>query len=311
MPKHTKEQLVAGALVLLYALIIIFFLGLSGAPALNVFLATLPILIHVVLLITLYLEHKADNWVLWLVPFFLVLLFYLAYASQANMLISSMDGGAIAVWLVIILYGMSIFANILGAKKMRKQVIQDELEQSSDYSQMSQQYLTNNKQYEDHIRKLENRLLVTKQELEVSQENISVRLHDIEAKCKAINFVIGRVYADKRGGNPRTRELLHIPREIYNNFSEAAKNYETADKDRLKDLLTIIKNKLAMYELPENRLFTVSKSPQIETTRDSEGNTAILEVMSTNDNDPIMDYYTETKEVVEKLLTFVHPKKDL
>lgn len=183
--------------------------------------------------------------------------------------------------------------------------LEAQLRQSAQYQQVAQSYLQQNQEYKKHIEKLEDELTLTKKRMEVNQENFSVTLREIEAKCKAINFVIGRVYADKKGGSQEIRDLLHIDRELYNQFSEIAAEYTPDDAEKLSQILQIILNKLAIFELPEKELFSIGLA-ELDVKRDESGSESVIEVLSNNDNDPIVDYYTGAKEICEKILTYIN-----
>jgi len=183
--------------------------------------------------------------------------------------------------------------------------LQNQLSESQKYQQMASEYMQHNAAYADRVKELEDELRLTKQRLSISRESVSVTLREIEAKAKAINFVVGRVYADKKGGSKDIREQLHIPRELYNEFSQITTDYTSSDAARLLNILMILQNKLALYELPENKIFTLDSDAQIPLERDGRGNDPIIEVLSKNDQDPVVDYYTGAKEVCAKLVEFL------
>ncbi len=185
-----------------------------------------------------------------------------------------------------------------------QQQLQQQLVETEMYKQSANQFLAQNEQYQEYIRKLEQELRVTKQKLQVSRENISITLREIEAKAKAINFVVGRVYSDKNGGSTVIREKLHIDRDLYNAFSDLTAQYSQSDAQEVKNILQIIQNKLAIYELPEKQVFVLSGGAH-NLIRDPSGETPILEVLASNDKDPIVDYYTGLREVCTKLLEFL------
>ena len=84
---------------------------------------------------------------------------------------------------------------------------------------------------------MQTELAKIKSELEITKKNFKYNLRGIEDKCKAINFVIGRVYSDKKGGNKEVREQLKINRDLYNTFSEITANFSN---DNVKDLIIIL-----------------------------------------------------------------------
>jgi len=183
--------------------------------------------------------------------------------------------------------------------------LEAQLVESGKYQQMASDYMQHNSAYAHRLQELENELRLTKQKLSINRDSVSVTLREIEAKAKALNFVVGRVYADKKGGSKDIRELLHIPRDLYNEFSQITSDYSSDDAARLLNILLILQNKLALYELPEKKMFSLEKSPQIPLERSSNGSDSIIEVLSRNDNDPVVDYYAGAKEVCTKLIAFL------
>ena len=65
--------------------------------------------------------------------------------------------------------------------------------------------------------------------LPIASKPMSVTIRGIEDKCKAINFVIGRVYSAKRGGSKEIREMIGIPKELYNEFSELVQDDDVVE----------------------------------------------------------------------------------
>jgi hypothetical protein len=187
------------------------------------------------------------------------------------------------------------------------QALREQVMQTQTFREQANEYLQQNSEFKKHIRQLEDELRLTKQKLHISRQNVDVTLREIEAKAKALNFVVGRVYSDKNGGSAELREKLHISRDLYNAFSRITSDYTQNDAKELLEILTVIKNKLALYELPEKAVFKIGEGGE-RLLRDIDGNTAILEVLAHNDNDPVVEYYTGAKEICEKVISFLKEK---
>jgi len=138
--------------------------------------------------------------------------------------------------------------------------------------------------------------------LQTSRKEIHTHLRSIEDKCKAINFVIGRVYSDKKGGSADVREKLQIPRELYNNFTELLNAKTDAQNVKLNKTLSKILIKLEQLEMTEADILPLKKG-RIEIMRDAED--TVLDVLAKNDKDPIFDYHSEAKAVCQNLLTAI------
>ncbi len=139
-------------------------------------------------------------------------------------------------------------------------------------------------------------------ELHITKKEVQKSIRTIEDKCKAINFVIGRVYADKKGGSAQIRERINIPRDLYNSFSEILMNPKKEDESKLKKVLHLIIDRLETLEQKESDVIKLKKA-RVDVERKKTD--TILDVLSKNDNDPIIDYYTEAKMICEKILEII------
>jgi len=143
-----------------------------------------------------------------------------------------------------------------------------------------------------------------KNELIVSKENFNITLRSIEDKCKAINFVIGRVYSEKKGATENERSKLRINSELYNSFSELTTDFKAEDAEKLYAVLRHIHKRLLDLELPEREVITLG-TVSLPVDRDAHGNDKIIEVLQKNDKDPVKEYHAGAKEICEKLMNFL------
>lgn len=142
--------------------------------------------------------------------------------------------------------------------------------------------------------------------LEINEHNFSTSLRTIEDKCKAINSVIGRVYSDKKGGSKETRDKLSIPREWYNMFSDILSRPKEGDEKHILRIVIDVQHRLKLYDQPE--YFAIKlKKPKIPLARKKHD--TVLDVMATNDSDPVREYVAEAKEICEKILHYLHKEQ--
>lgn len=161
------------------------------------------------------------------------------------------------------------------------------------------------KYYQQRIKSLYQELETTKRALKITKENFSVSLRSIEDKCKAINFVVGRVYSDRNGGHKEIRELLNINRLLYNTFSEMTHDLKDENITTLSYVLSLLKKKLSLFLVPEKVLFTIPKSKIGFLKRDSEGEDIVLDILASNDKDPVREYHAEATEICNNLINFL------
>jgi hypothetical protein len=286
-----------------------------------VFLGTIPILLHLIT-IQLFADNDQYNKVIfWVSPLLFPILLFVLWNSQKFNLISSMDGPALLAFNVCI----NIFFNICVILfSLRSDADTDTESMRGNHKSLKQHYLERqhalakqqNKAYEERIQhmqkthdekllQMEQRLNAANQQLEITKENFTTNLRSIEDKCKAINFVIGRVYANKKGGSPKIRETLNIDSELYNKFSEISSNFDESYAVHLLTVLEQIYHRILLFEQQEKTLFTIDADAHITLSRNPNGDDTVLEVLKKNDKDPIEDYYLEAKEICIKLMNYL------
>jgi len=246
----------------------------------KVFIGTIPVLLYIITF-TAFLHYQRINKILvWIAPLLYSSAFYVLWMNNTLPVLTGMEGATLTVLNILMSYLINIFFLI---------VFDIERVQYEDELMLKDKW-------EKSVPKVDVK--------DITKDNFAVSLRGIEDKCKAINFVIGRVYSNKRGGSPEIRNILNIDKELYNSFSEITHNFKEEDASKLLDLLTKIKEKLQIYELPEKDIFRLNK-PEIEIKRDSHGNSRILDVIAENDKDPIIEYIEETKEICKRIIEYL------
>ena len=172
--------------------------------------------------------------------------------------------------------------------------------------QIKQEHQLDKQRSSEEISRLNEELRKIKEELNITKGNFSKTLRSIEDKCKAINFVIGRVYSDKKGGSPELRKKLIIDREWYNQFSKLTKNFKDDDAPALLEILYLIRERLSLHKKREKDVLGNIKAEKIPVKRNKEGNDPILLILANNDEDPVLYYHEEAKEIATKLIKYLH-----
>lgn len=126
------------------------------------------------------------------------------------------------------------------------------------------------------------------------EKDIKHQFHSIEGKCKAINFVIGRVYRSSNGGTTSLRDKIRISSELYNEFQRLLKE---GTREEIIVVLDKIGKALFQLNKPEKEIFGPRATGFLKNIlRDDEGNDNIISVLAKNDNDPVVSYYEEALE---------------
>jgi len=137
---------------------------------------------------------------------------------------------------------------------------------------------------------------------EVTPDNIDEYMLGIEDKCKALNFVIGRVYRMSNGGTKELRARLRIEKEWYNDFHTYTKDLDQ-NKDEAVAILHKINDRLQLLMKPENKVLHKKELAALKNlARDTGGTERVIDVLIKNDNDPVEHYYVGAVEGTQKLL---------
>lgn len=138
---------------------------------------------------------------------------------------------------------------------------------------------------------------------EFKEEDIGEYLHGIEDKCKALNFVIGRVYRMSSGGTDKMRSRVRIDKDWYNEFHTIQSDDIKARKKEALEVLHKIHDRLMVYAKKENEVFSDAELKGLKNlVRDKEGNDKIIDVFLVNDRDPVEHYYVGAVDSSRKLI---------
>jgi len=300
-----KENLILGAervfifLYIIGVITLIFWLSaVNNAPFSKVFIGFTPTIISIILVIlvleTQLQKIKAVNLI---IPIITSIGFYVLAMPNNNPILTNADISNITVanFILSIAFVLLIEFMISSYQKTgkipgyaefaeggsKKTVTKRKTSSSMDLNQNADTELTfsgNKKQFEEYIQA-------------------------IEDKCKAINFVIGRVYSNKRGGSPKLRDSIKINPEWYNTFSEI--NDENIERNmvNIKKVLWSIYDRLLIIGKKETEVFRkkdINSLAEKSLVRDKLGEETIIEVMTNNDKDPVMTYYQSAVDFCNK-----------
>jgi hypothetical protein len=266
---HTDKIIIFFSAMLYFAVVV--FLSLSTDDFFNVLLGLSPTLIYLIINYA-YLKYVEKRHLLvWLLPMPLIIV----YAIVANFSISIMKNITWQTLVAVNLFLTYIFACIIV--------------------------------FIGTPRKEKTKVIVQKpQGIVITKETFLQNLKSIEDKCKAINFVIGRVYSNKKGGSLVLRNKINFPRDWYNAFSELTADFNPKDRPELVQVLNNFLERLKIIQKKEKEVFELNKDAMLEIKRDPKGNDAILDVLIKNDSDPVKDYYNSALAVCEAVLSYLN-----
>jgi len=297
-----KPAIITAIILYLAALFSLAFI--SDASIFLVFIGTMPVLLY---LATFFYLIRIDSrmGLLWVLPLLFPLLFLFLWYSSLAPWLKVMDGQVVAVLDVIMSYLINIFVLFIFGIGNRRKPDQKLQKNIGEVKHQIDSLKSQLEKAHTELSETKNKLYEVKRELTVNKENFNITLRSIEDKCKAINFVIGRVYSDKKGASESVRERLRISSDLYNSFSEITADFKSEDAHKLSIVLKNIHHKLLDLELPENRVIKIGIA-QLPVDRDPLGSYRVIDVLKRNDKDPVEDYHNEAKEVCSKLLVFLN-----
>jgi len=279
--------------------ILLYFAGVLGmifwlssvntAPLSKVFTSFVPTIITIIIVIlvleTALQKIRAINWV---VPILTSVGFYVLITPTGNSVLTNVDVGNITVANFIIsmvfIIGLEFLLSMnqsgggttIGAGGKTTKVTTRKTTNELDLGGSANTEMSFQKQFQEYIQA-------------------------IEDKCKAINFVIGRVYSNKHGGSEKLRESIKLKPEWYNEFSKI--NDENIDENMvvLKKVLWSLYDRLLLIGKKEREVFKKKEIINIkDLTRDKMGEETIIEVLANNDKDPIVTYYQSAVDFCKK-----------
>ena len=138
---------------------------------------------------------------------------------------------------------------------------------------------------------------------ENGEKELKKVLQSVEDKCKVLNFAIGRVYSNKKGGSKDLREKIKVNKVWYNQISEAMKDGYNQKKDKNKIILNIkkIRDRLERLHKTEKEIFGQEHNQLKNLKRSDDGSDKILHVLIKNDKDPVKTYYDGAVEFCERV----------
>ena len=268
--------------------------ALSGANMFNVFVGFLPTMIAIVASVAIFDMIDGNKKPLLLaVPLVLCGLFYILGTTGTHVVFTKIDVPNITALNFIISFLFIIVSLFLGEVEHRVFEEQEEQELDEELEDVDEKLGVDSPQDEF---KMDHGLR------EADQKDIDEYIQSIEDKAKALNSVIGRVYAKRRGGTEEVRDAVRIPKEWYNEFAQL-ENLDPATKvKKVRHLVNLVYERLMLWGQPENVVFGYRHKYLKSLNRDPEGNTPIVDVLATNDRDPVEVYYKSAIDFCEKIL---------
>jgi len=255
------------ALVIVAVIAFMIWIGSeTNSEITKIILGFSPLIINVILLgVIVEKVDRSFHYVIWGLPFIVVILFLALAKSDPSGYFSGLDVENLVVLNLIISYVFVLIINYIESIKHR----------------------------EKQQKKSNQPIIVNKP---ADENQVKSYVQSIEDKCKAINFVIGRVYKTKSGGTPEIRASIKIPKEWYNKFYESKSKY-TPEKNKLVcELSTHIEAQLKRLFLTEKKVFGVHAKGLKRIQRNKDGSSRIIDVLIANDKDPIKDYVESALE---------------
>jgi hypothetical protein len=317
-PQQQKISFNELIFMILYGIFMIFLIGWTSIKTevslAVIFFSFLPTLITIIASFFFFQAEPRFKIIVWVVPLFLCVIFYGAVSSGVLSLLRNIDLGNVTVFNFILsmVYILILdFFNHLDKSiitPIEKKVIKAEKRIMHDEHRMRDTLIREDAKQPDMIYRK-----TTKkhgpEEIDKSKE-VTVKgttqelqgyVRSIEDTSKAINFTIGRVYSNKRGGKPELRDKIKIDSTWYNLIAEISREGVDTRLPELRNVIYQIGARLNVLYLTEKQVFgsqAIKRLNGIE--RDEEGNDKIIDVLVKNDKDPVALYYQTAVDYCNK-----------
>ncbi len=314
------ESIVLGTIAgILYILSLLYLSSLTDTSIFIVIIGMFPLLLYTVLFLILNKKKKVNGIVLWFTPILFAVIFYFMEYYNLIAELKEMDLITLGILNVFIAYIINLLLlfihkfprvvktnksfstkKVKTEKKSIKPInVKKIVKKNTDYKNILQKYDQQLVQDKSIITQLKTKIQEYENYFKITQEKFQKTIRSVEDKCKAINFVVGRVYSDKNGGDKDVRDFLRIDRELYNTFSEIANDFNDKQAKEVYNILNEICKKLSFYELTEKDIFSN------KLIHSNKMNEKIIEILSRLDKDPVRDYYTETQTICKDLINYL------
>lgn len=268
--------------------------AMSKANMFNVFVGFLPTMIVIVASVAIFDMATSNKKLLLLaVPPILCGLFFILGTMGVHPVFYEIDVPNITALNFIISFLFILVSLFLGEVEQR--VFEDQEEQELDEEledvdeELGRESPKNEFKMDPSLKKMD-------------EKELDKYIQSIEDKAKALNSVIGRVYAKRHGGTPDVRDAVKISKDWYNEFAQL-ENLDAATKvKKVRHLVNLVYERLMLWRHPESVIFGYQHKYLKGLNRDPEGNTPIIDVLITNDRDPVEVYYRSAIDFCEKIL---------
>jgi hypothetical protein len=288
-----NERMILIASSIGYVFVVLMLAFITQSPLFSVFVGTLPFLAYISFFLMYFNWKDLSKELVWVFPLFFPLLFLMVAYTGSIKAISQMEYGVVAVLNIVASYLMN--ALFIFVSTYRKKIDTQKAFQS-EYQKLENFYNQKSNRHNNEIAQLRQMVKGYQAALADSKSKLNRLLTTIEDKCKSINFVIGRVYSNKKGGSPAIRKMLKIESSLYNSFSELTKDFKRENVPQLFNVIANIYQKLVQLDTAEKSLFKLEKYKRLNLSRDSQGTDRVIDVLAKNDKDPVAAYILEAKQ---------------
>jgi len=275
---------------LLFCLFIflIFITVSTEAPLAVIGLGFFPAVLSIVfcILIVEYSKREFFPW-LWVLPVVIPAVFYLVSRSNPYGVYTEIDLGNTALLNILVALIFSVVLKFIHIKDMG--VLLPSI------------YQIHEKIKRTTLQKHNIRQKTESPPIKREPQQIREYIQSVEDKCKAINFVIGRVYKKKHNASAEHRDLIKISPELYNLFSDT-NFHDKEDMRKAKIAIQKIKEILERFNMHESSVFGSACKNFTGIIHDRLGNDSVLEVLIRNDKDPVKVYHDSALDFCNRVL---------
>lgn len=284
-------------IIYFFAFIIFLFIiaALSRSVMFNVFVAFLPTIVAIIASVAVFDMLTENRKVILLgIPLVLCFTFFMLGTMSTHPIFRQIDVPNVTALNFVISLIFVFVSLLLGATERRVFETQEEQELDETLDDLDDEI-------EHESPAVKDRFHLSPDMDEDEEKELKEYIQSIEDKAKALNSVIGRVYAKKHGGTSETRDAVRIHKEWYNEFASLERVDPKEKIVRIRHLVNLIYERLLLLQQPENIVFGYRHQYLKGLNHDPEGNTSVIDVLIQNDRDPVEVYYRSALKFCERI----------
>jgi len=282
--KSTSVEKTFSAIYFVLIFILIFWTGLSSeSPVANVFAGFLPVLLTVLTVFALFDYFEDREWLVFAIPIAWCVLFMVAVAYSALPMMKVLDSQNLFTLNFVLGIVFSGIVYFLG--RLERSLVEKERMRVVKKKVISE--ITGEEKKERHGE---------------AMTQLDAILKELEDSAKHLDASINRVYSAHHGGSPAMREGLKIPAEWFHEYKQTSHEHSDPKLRAAKKAVALSYERLMDFKKQEKEIFGPAALELQYLNRDKHGRSKIIDVLVSNDREPVHDHYQRALDACSKAI---------